>query len=93
MGAGTRRTARRHPLQGRHPILESFCISWQLIENSAIALLKTDKLVRGPNGTAVHNPHLSILFAREMRSVAAELGLTPAARARLVPVPDLSDDR
>ncbi len=75
-------------------ILESFVVSWQLTEDSAIAILKSDKLVRGPNGTAVHNPHLSILFRsqRELRAAGAELGLSPSARARLVATPDFSDD-
>ena len=50
-------------------ILESFCISWQLIEDFAIAIQKSDKLVRGPNGAAVHNPHLSILF-RAQKEIA-----------------------
>ncbi len=79
--------------QANSAVLESFTIAWQLVEESATTIIKTGKLIQGPNGP-IHNPHLSILFRaqRELRAAGAELGLSPTARARLIAVPDFSDD-
>ena len=69
-------------------ILEAFCVSVSTYHQADELIRKSALMMRGGEGSAIANPLLRIrscAFA-EMRAGAIELGLTLAARARLVKV-------
>ena len=75
-------------------LLEAFVVSVSTYHQADELIRKSALMVRGSEGSAIANPLLRIrsrAFA-EMRAGAIELGLTPAARARLVKVDVEPDD-
>ena len=69
-------------------IVEAFCVSVSTYRQADELIRKSALMVRGSEGSAIANPLLRIRSRafNEMRAGAIELGLTPAARARLVKV-------
>jgi len=60
---------------------------WQLLEASAA---EHPFVVRAPNGNPIQNPALSLAFKAYnlMLRSAAELGMTPSSRSRVIARPD-----
>ena len=69
-------------------ILEAFVVSVSTYHQADELIRKSALMVRGAEGRPIANPLLRIRSRafNEMRAGAIELGLTPAARARLVKV-------
>lgn len=65
-------------------ILERFTVAWHRFRQCEVMIAKTGLLIQTPNGPK-RNPLLQIQFHcdRAMASAGIELGLSPAARARL----------
>lgn len=75
-------------------MMEAFVISVSTYRQADELIRKSALMVRGTEGSPIANPLLRIrsrAFA-EMRACALELGLSPAARARLLKVEVTEDD-
>lgn len=74
-------------------LLEVFATAWQTLRECNRLISKSTLLIQSERG-AVKNPLLSIrrMTVADLNSAATQLGMSPAARARLVaPAPDDDD--
>lgn len=75
-------------------LLAAWCVTWVLHQEATNALQTTPRVVKSPNGTPMQSPWLSILNrqAALMRSLASDLGFSPAARTRIAAEDDGNED-
>lgn len=66
-------------------LLYQWCLSRYLFEEAERKLHASSMLIKTPNGMPAQSPYLAIINRQQeiMRGIAAELGFTPTARARL----------
>lgn len=76
--------------------LAEYCVTWARIDQGERALSRQGVLVTGFAGSLVKNPWTTVLhqYRAHFRSLAGELGLTPAAATRVAapPADDDADD-
>lgn len=75
--------------------LADYCVTWARIDQGERALSRDGVLVKGFMGGCVKNPWTTVLhqYRAHARSLAGELGLTPAAARRVTAAPaDDGDD-
>jgi P27 family predicted phage terminase small subunit len=74
--------------------LAEYCVTYARIDQGERALSRDGVLVRGFAGILVKNPWTTVLhqYRAHFRSMAGELGLTPAAARRITAPPDADDD-
>jgi P27 family predicted phage terminase small subunit len=65
--------------------LVAYCAAWQRFTEAHAHIAETGPVVKSPSGFPILNPYLSVLNSsvKQMQSLLAELGLSPAARTRL----------
>ena len=74
--------------------LADFCVTWARIEQGERALSREGVVTEGYRGGPVHNPWATALhqYRSHARSLAGELGLTPASLTRLRRPEGVDDD-
>jgi P27 family predicted phage terminase small subunit len=74
-------------------LLEVFAVAWQTLRECNRLISNSTLLIHSERG-AVKNPLLSIrrMTVADLNSAASHLGMSPAARARLVAPPEDADD-
>jgi P27 family predicted phage terminase small subunit len=74
-------------------MLEAFVVAWECLRATTVMIVRTGLLVQSPSG-AVRNPLLPVRARAlsEIRSLGSELGMSPAARAKLLAPKEAEDD-
>jgi P27 family predicted phage terminase small subunit len=75
-------------------LVECWVVAYCLHEEAVKALQSTPNIIKSPNGTPMQSPWLQILNKQTsiMIRLAAELGFSPASRARLSTEEEEADD-
>ena len=62
-----------------------YCENWARWREAEVQLREQGVIVRGPNGSPIQNPFLSVAnqCMANLRAYGAELGLSPVARTRI----------
>ena len=69
--------------------LAIYCVAWQDWTEARARIAEQGAIVKSPNGYPIVNPYHAIASqaAKQMQSLLAEFGLSPAARARMIGSP------
>jgi P27 family predicted phage terminase small subunit len=70
-----------------------YCVSWARWREAEAQITEQGMIVRGPNGSPIQNPFLSVAnqAMANLRAYGSELGLSPVARTRIKAQPKKKD--